>query len=108
MTDSMKFGPEWLRNMSNDSGTNGGGGVGGGMGGINTTGGGVGGSGGNGSGGAGDVSTPINIVPTGNNTNSISGSNGGSASAAHPRFHLAEYRYIILTHYLHLLYKNKN
>lgn len=38
MTDSMKFGPEWLRNMSSDMGNSGGVGGGGGGGGSSSTG----------------------------------------------------------------------
>lgn len=73
MTDSMKFGPEWLRNMSNDVGSS---------------------SSTNASTGSGTVPFGIsfnNNNNASNNTNNC-GMSSSSASAA-PRYQLAEFRY---------------
>lgn len=69
MTDSMKFGPEWLRNMSSDIGG--------------------GGQGGQTGGGLNNMFGQNNNINSGSNNNS---SNNISSISA-PRYQLAEYRY---------------
>lgn len=70
MTESMKFGPEWLRNMSSD----------------------IGGGGQSGHSSSGGLS---NMFGQNNNNNNIhSGNNNNSTSyISAPRYQLAEYRY---------------
>lgn len=78
MTDSMKFGPEWLRNMSSDN--SGGSGTGSTLSSGN--------SGGPGSGNNSNNST--NISTSGSNTTTFGGTNLASLA---PRFQQAEFRY---------------
>lgn len=66
MTESMKFGPEWLRNMSSD--------IGGGQSGQS----------------AGGIS---NLFGQNNNNNINSGNNNSTSNISAPRYQLAEYRY---------------
>ena len=66
MTDSMKFGPEWLRNMSNDIG--------------NSTSSGVGAAGGG------------NVYHS-SNSNSIDNISPSNQPSSAPRYQLAEFRY---------------
>ena len=82
----MKFGPEWLRNMSNDMGTSGGGG--------GISGGNVGGSNNSNNNNSSSISSFSNIAST-SNMNSINILNSSSTNMipGAPRHQLAEFRY---------------
>lgn len=106
MTDSMKFGPEWLRNMSNDMGTSSSGGGGGLSSGIGS----IGGSGiGNVGGGnnnshnysytaasntsSNTLSSSSNNIGVNNFNNSNNNSSNLLSNLVSPRYQLAEFRY---------------
>lgn len=103
MTDPMKFGPEWLRNMSNDMGTS----SSGGSGGPNSVASVIGGTGGIGGGNinsnnysysAASNTSSTTLSGSSNNigVNNFNNSNNNSShlsNSVSPRYQLAEFRY---------------